>query len=157
MHAHTAVTTSALEVQALIRLVEGPGHGAVCTFIGLVRDHNAGRAVTHLVYEAYEPLAVKALDRILQEAVERWPDVRLAIHHRIGELAIGEASIVIAVASAHRAEAFAACRYVIERVKQIAPVWKHEFFEDGDVWVEGAVAHPDDEAARRDAFRRACA
>jgi molybdopterin synthase catalytic subunit len=157
MHAHTAVTTSALEVQALIRLVEGPGHGAVCTFIGLVRDHNAGRAVTHLVYEAYEPLAVKALDRILQEAGERWPDVRLAIHHRIGELAIGEASVVIAAASPHRADAFSATRYAIERIKQIVPIWKHEYFDGGDTWIEGATADPDNEDARAHALRVACA
>ena len=83
--------------------------------------------------------------------------MRPAVHHRLGRLGIGEASIVIAAASAHRAHAFAACRYVIERVKQIAPVWKHEFFEDGDAWVEGATADPDDPAARRAALERACA
>ena len=83
--------------------------------------------------------------------------MRLAVHHRIGRLAIGEASIVIAAASAHRAQAFAACRYVIERVKQIVPIWKHEFFEGGEVWIEGATANPEDEAARLEAVRRACA
>ena len=78
------------------------------------------------------------------------------MHHRIGRLSIGEASVAIAAASPHRADAFAACRYAIERVKQIAPIWKHEFFEGGDVWIEGATADPDDEAARRDAVLRAC-
>jgi molybdopterin synthase catalytic subunit len=83
--------------------------------------------------------------------------VHLAIHHRLGRLEVGEASVAIAAASPHRAEAFAACRYAIERVKQIAPIWKHEFFDGGDVWIEGATADPDDEAARLDAYRRACA
>ena len=92
-------------------------------------------------------------DRIGGEAQERWPGASLAIHHRIGRVEIGEASVVIAAASAHRAEAFAACRFAIERVKQIAPVWKHEHFEGGDVWIEGATADPDDEAALHAAAR----
>jgi molybdopterin synthase catalytic subunit len=100
---------------------------------------------------------VKALEQIHREAVAQWPGIRLAVHHRIGRLAIGEASIVIAAASAHRADAFAACRYAIERVKQIVPIWKHEFFEGGEVWIEGATANPSDEAARLEAVRRACA
>ena len=83
--------------------------------------------------------------------------MRLAVHHRTGRLELGEASIVIAAASAHRGEAFAACRYTIERVKQIVPIWKHEFFEGGEVWIEGATANPEDEAARLEAVRRACA
>ena len=83
--------------------------------------------------------------------------MRLALHHRIGRLAIGEASVAIAASSAHRADAFAACRYAIERVKQIAPIWKREFFEGGDVWIEGATADPDDERARAEAERVACA
>ena len=154
----TAVTTDPLDVDSLIRLVsEGGGHGAVATFIGVVRDNNLNRQVTHLEYEAYEPLAVKALEQIGEEAVCEWPSVRVAVHHRVGRLAVGEASIVIAAASAHRAHAFAACRYVIERVKQIVPIWKHEFFEGGEVWIEGATANPRDEAARLEAMRRACA
>jgi molybdopterin synthase catalytic subunit len=153
-----AVVTSTLEVDTLTKLVEdGGGHGAVAAFIGVVRNHNANRRVTHLEYEAYEPLAVKALEQIRQEARAEWPGVRLAVHHRIGRLQIGEASIVIAAASAHRADAFAACRYTIERVKQIVPIWKHEFFEGGEVWIEGATANPADEAARLEAVRRACA
>lgn len=157
MNARTAVTESGLDAAMLAGLVEGPGHGAVVTFLGLVRDHNQGRRVTHLVYEAYEPLAVKALDRIVREAAERWPSVVLAIHHRTGRLAIGEASVAIAAASAHRADAFAACRYAIERIKQIVPIWKHEYFEGGDTWIEGATADPDDAQARERALRIACA
>jgi molybdopterin synthase catalytic subunit len=153
-----AVTTDALQVDALVRLVsDGGGHGAVATFIGVVRDNNMNRRVTHLEYEAYEPMAVKSLAQICDEAGREWPGTRLAVHHRVGRLAIGEASIVIAAASAHRAAAFAACRYVIERVKQIVPIWKHEFFEGGEVWIEGATANPEDEAARLEAVRRACA
>jgi molybdopterin synthase catalytic subunit len=109
-----------------------------------------------LDYEAYEPLAVAAFRQIADETAGRWPGARLAIHHRTGRLEIGEASVVIAAASPHRADAFSACRYAIERVKQIAPVWKHEHFVGGDVWIEGAAADPHDEAARQLAFERAC-
>ena len=153
-----AVTSSPLELDSLIRWVsQGGGHGAIATFIGVVRDHNVNRRVTHLEYDAYEPLAVKALEQICAEADREWPGIRVAVHHRTGRLSIGEASIVIAAASPHRAAAFAACRYVIERVKQIVPIWKHEFFDGGEVWIEGATANPEDEAARLEAVRRACA
>ena len=153
-----AVTSNELELGRLIRLVsDGGGHGAVTSFIGIVRDNNLNRRVTHLEYEAYEPMAIKALAQICEEADREWPGTRLAVHHRIGRLEVGDASIVIAAASAHRAAAFAACRYVIERVKQIVPIWKHEFFEGGEVWIEGATANPEDEAARLEAVRRACA
>ena len=131
--------------------------GAVAAFLGLVRNHNAGRSVRYLEYEAYEPLALRAFERIGAEVAGRWPGVKLALHHRIGQLAIGEASVAIAASSAHRADAFSACRYAIERVKQIAPIWKHEFFEDGDAWVEGATADADDEGARQRAREAACA
>jgi molybdopterin synthase catalytic subunit len=130
--------------------------GAVAAFLGVVRNHNAGRSVRYLEYEAYEPLARKSFDRIAAEVQARWPGVRLALHHRIGRLEVGEASVAIAAASPHRADAFAACRYTIERVKQIAPIWKREFFEGGDVWIEGATADPDDAGARELAERAAC-
>ena len=130
--------------------------GAVVTFLGLVRNHNVGRRVRYLEYEAYEPLAVKAFERIAAESGERWPSARIALHHRIGRLDIGEASIVIVVRSPHRGDAYAACRYAIERVKQIAPVWKHEHFDGGEVWIEGATADPEDDAARQAAYERAC-
>lgn len=154
--ARTAITDCVLDLPALVRLVDAPGMGAVCSFLGLVRDHNQGRRVLHLVYEAYEPLAERALVRIVDEAAVKWPTAVLAIHHRTGRLAIGEASVAIAAASPHRADAFATCRYAIERIKQIVPIWKHEFFEGGDVWIEGATADPDDEAARQSALRTAC-
>jgi molybdopterin synthase catalytic subunit len=151
-----ALTPDRLDAAAIAATVETPACGAVATFVGLVRDHNAGRRVEWIDYEAYPALAVKTFERIGSEAAARWPDVGLAIHHRSGRIAIGEASVVIAAASPHRADAFAACRYAIERVKQIAPVWKHEHFAGGEVWIEGATADPDDESARLLAFERAC-
>jgi molybdopterin synthase catalytic subunit len=153
---HHRVTTDVLDPRALVDIVAGPACGAVATFVGLVRDRNAGRRVLWIDYEAYEPLAHKAFAQIAREASERWPAVRLAIHHRVGRVAIGEASVAIAAASPHRAEGFAACRYAIERVKQMAPIWKHEHFEGGEVWIEGATADPEDEDARRHALERAC-
>jgi molybdopterin synthase catalytic subunit len=154
-----AVTRDPLDLQALTAAIakEASGAGAVAGFTGLVRDHNQGRRVRFLEYEAYEPLAVRALDLIVTEAREMWPDARLAVHHRIGRIEIGDASIIIVANSAHRAHAFAACRYAIERVKQIVPIWKHEHFEGGEVWLEGAVADPADEKARLAAYRIACA
>ena len=152
-----AVTSKPLDANALAALVDSKGDGAVVTFAGLVRDHNQGRQVQFLEYEAYEPLAIRALQRIVDEARDLWPGARIAVHHRLGRLEIGEASIVIAAASAHRADAFAACRYTIERVKQIVPIWKREHFNGGDVWLEGATADPDDQAAREKAYRTACA
>jgi molybdopterin synthase catalytic subunit len=131
--------------------------GAIVTFLGLVRNHHVGRLVRHLEYEAFEPLAIKAFSRIAAEMQARWPGARMALHHRIGRLEAGEASVAIVVTTAHRAEAYAACRYAIERVKQIAPIWKREFFDGGDVWIEGATADPEDEEALAEAERIACA
>ena len=139
-----------------LELTDG-ADGAVVTFLGLVRNHNLGRSVRYLEYEGYEPLAVRVFERIATEISDRWPGVRMALHHRIGRLDVGEASVAIVAASPHRAHAFAACRYAIERVKQIAPIWKREFFEGGDVWIEGATADPDDDRARAEAERVACA
>jgi molybdopterin synthase catalytic subunit len=157
-----AVGSEPLRLDDLIAAVtargkDAPGSdGAVVTFLGLVRNHNQGRRVLFLEYEAYAPLALKTFERIAAEVAGRWPGVGLALQHRTGRVEIGEASVAIAAASAHRADAYAACRYTIERVKQIAPVWKREIFEGGDVWIEGATADPSDEAARLAAERLAC-
>ena len=153
----TAITSAPLDTEALVRALDTTGIGAVTTFIGLVRDNNLGRRVLHLEYEAYEALALRGLELIVAEAVSQWPTVRLGIHHRTGRMEIGEASVAIAAASPHRADAFAASRYAIERIKQIVPIWKHEYFEGGDVWIEGATADPDNAAAREEALRIACA
>ncbi|MBI4476432.1 MAG: molybdenum cofactor biosynthesis protein MoaE [Acidobacteria bacterium] len=158
-----AIAREAISATRLTDLVtaeaaaRGVAHGAVALFLGAVRAENLGRRVTHLEYEAYEPLAVKSFELIASEAAEKWPGVVLAIYHRLGRLEIGEISVGIAALSAHRAEAFAASRYAIERVKQIAPIWKREAFEGGEIWIEGATADPRDEGARLEAFRRACA
>ena len=154
-----AVTADALAAEALAATVadSAGAHGAVASFVGLVRGSNQGRVVRFLEYEAYEPLAVRALERIRAEVADTWPGVSLGVHHRIGTLALGEASVAIAAAAAHRGDAFAACRYAIERIKQIVPIWKHEHFEGGDVWLEGATADPEDETARQAAYRTACA
>ena len=158
------VTRDPLDLNALVQAVTTElasstrfGIGAVNAFLGVVRAENMGRRVLRLEYEAYEPLALRSFHDVAQEVSEQWPSAHLAVHHRLGRLKIGEASIAIGAASPHRAEAFAACRYAIERVKQIAPIWKHEFFDGGDVWIEGATADPDDEVARLYAYRRACA
>jgi molybdopterin synthase catalytic subunit len=150
------LTPAVLDVAAAIREVSSSGAGAVDVFIGTVRDTNDGRRVLYLEYEAYEPLAIKTLQQIGDEARARWPAVELAVHHRTGRLAIGDASVVIAAGAAHRADAFSATRYAIERVKQIVPIWKHEHFEGGATWIEGAPADPADTAAREEALRRAC-
>jgi molybdopterin synthase catalytic subunit len=128
-------------IAAAVAPAGDPGaDGAVVTFLGLVRNHNLGRSV-----------------RYLAEIAARWPSARLALHHRIGRLAVGDASVAIAARSPHRGDAYAACRYAIERIKQIAPIWKHEFFDGGEVWIEGATANPDDQQARAEAERIACA
>ena len=158
-----AITHDTLAVERLAAELEreaqgrGEGCGAICTFVGVVRATHQRRRVRHLDYEAHAPLALKAFERIATEIAADWPGALVGIHHRIGRLMVGEASVIIAAASAHRAEAFQVCRYAIERVKQIAPVWKHEHFEDGDAWVEGATADVDDEGARRKARDLACA
>jgi molybdopterin synthase catalytic subunit len=158
-----AIGPDPLAIEPLIAAVRlHPGHaqggeGAVAAFLGIVRNHNAGRRVQYLEYEAYEPLARRVFAQIAAEVEERWPGVRLALHHRTGRLDVGDASVAIVALSAHRADACAVCRYTIERVKQIAPIWKHEFFEGGDVWIEGATADPSDRRAREDAERVACA
>jgi molybdopterin synthase catalytic subunit len=158
-----SVTRDPLSVEALTKDVEasvrfdGEGCGAVASFVGLVRATHKGRAVRYLEYEAFDELAVKVFEQIHAEVLAQWPGSALGIVHRTGRLEVGEASIVIVAATAHRAESFQVCRYAIERVKQIAPVWKHEFFEDGEAWVEGAVADPSDEDARARALEIACA
>jgi molybdopterin synthase catalytic subunit len=158
-----AVVTTPLSVERLSADVEaaartmGEGCGALASFVGVVRATHKGRRVRYLEYEAFAPLAEKIFRQIADETAHEWPGTMLGIVHRTGRLAIGDASVAIVASGAHRASAFAACRYAIERVKQIAPVWKHEFFEDGDAWVEGAVADPRDAAARGEARRLACA
>jgi molybdopterin synthase catalytic subunit len=105
------------------------------TFAGTTRDHNDGRSVTRLEYEAYPEMALAEMRKIGDEARQRWPIADIAIVHRIGVVPIGEASVVIAVSSAHRAAAFAACHFAIDRLKEVVPIWKKEHFEGGEVWI----------------------
>jgi molybdopterin synthase catalytic subunit len=162
LQALLGITRDQLDLAELVRLVtaspgQSPGrHGAVVTFLGAVRGENLGRRVLELEYQAYEPLAVRAFEIIAAEIAACWPEARIALHHRIGTLRPGEVSVAIAAASPHRADGFRACRYAIERVKQIAPIWKREVFEGGEAWIEGATADPSDSAARQAAYERAC-
>lgn len=114
-----------------------PRDGALALFVGVVRDTNAGRRVLRLEYEAYAEMALQELERIEAEARRRWPVSELRIVHRLGRLEIGEASVAVAAASPHRAEAFEACRFAIDTLKRTAPIWKKEFYADGEVWLEG--------------------
>jgi molybdopterin synthase catalytic subunit len=115
-----------------------PGDGALCLFLGVVRNENAGQPVTHLEYEAYEEMALAVMDGIEAETRRRWAVTDVRLVHRLGRLAIGEASVAVAVAAPHRAEAFAACRFAIDALKAKAPIWKKEFYADGSAWLEGS-------------------
>lgn len=132
---HYRVTAGVLDSQAIAAGVEDDGAGAVVTFVGTVRDNARGRGVLWLDYEAYAEAAEVQLRRIGDEMRERWPVLAVAIEHRTGRLAIGEASVVIAVSSAHRDAAFQAAAYAIERIKQIVPIWKKEAYDDGETWI----------------------
>jgi len=131
-----SIQSEPLSVDALLRVVEGPEMGGVVTFVGRVRDHARGQEIDHLEYEAYEPMARKELAGILAAASERWPDARVAVSHRLGRLEIGDAAVVVVAAAPHRAEAFDACRYTIDTLKQRVPIWKKEFATSGSYWVE---------------------
>ncbi len=129
------VTRKPLDTEAITSTVRASANGGIVTFLGTTRDETDGRRVLYLEYEAYQGMAEKMLARVAQEVRERWGITDLAIAHRLGRLEIGEVSLVVAAASPHRAEAFAACQYVVDRIKQNVPIWKKEVFEDGEVWV----------------------
>ena len=129
------LTEQPLDPRAVEALVEDPGCGAFVTFVGTVRDTNEGRDVDYLEYEAYPGMAERKMAEIGDEIRQRWGLERVAMAHRLGRCAIGDASIVISVASPHRKEAFEACHYAINRVKEIVPIWKKEVWRDGSVWI----------------------
>jgi molybdopterin converting factor subunit 1 len=138
--AHAAPPTIAvgplpLSLDAVAAAVRGDEQGGLCTFVGHVRRKGAVPDVHHLEYEAFVPMAIDVLSAIAREIELEYPGVRVAIHHRIGTLLVGEAAVVIAASAPHRAEAFAACRVAIERLKQRAPIWKKEVGDSGAVWV----------------------
>ena len=136
------VTEKALNLQELVAFVGDPEAGAVATFIGTARNHNEGRKVISLEYEAYSEMAEKELAQLGQKAQKQWKLCRLAIVHRIGPVQIGEASVMIAVSAAHRQDAFAACRFAIEEIKKRVPIWKKEVFEGGEVWLGTQSGQP---------------
>jgi len=136
------LTAAPLDARRLEAAVAHKGAGAICTFTGVVRDSSRGRSVTHLDYEAYAEMAVAEMRKIGDEIAERWPEARVAMAHRTGRLEIGEASVVVAVSCPHRAEAIAACKWGIDRLKESVPIWKKEHAADGTYWIEGDEAQP---------------
>jgi molybdopterin synthase catalytic subunit len=130
--------TDAIRVDELIESVGSDGDGAVAVFVGTVRDHNRGRRVLYLEYEAYPEMAASEMRRLVEQAGARFELSSVAIVHRTGRLEIGEASVAVAVAAAHRGDALEACRFLIDTFKRTVPIWKREVFEGGEVWIEGA-------------------
>lgn len=130
------VQEGVLELSEVVRAVEHPSAGGLVTFSGVVRDHHDGKRVTAIGYEAYGEMAEAKMRQIAGDVRQRWPECRIAMLHRTGDLQIGEASVLIAVSAPHRAEAFDACEYAIDTLKQIVPIWKKEAYEDGQVWLE---------------------
>ena len=136
------VTEKPIELEELVAFVADPAAGAIATFIGTTRDHNDGRRVISLEYEAYPKMAESELARLGEEAGRRWNIHRIAIVHRVGAVRIGEPSVIIAVSAAHRHEAFEACRFAIEELKKTVPIWKKEIFEGGEVWIGTQSGQP---------------
>ncbi len=122
-----------------LRFVASDVDGGTVLFKGTVRNHTAGKTVRHLVFEAYDAMAVREMEKIASEGLERWPCQRIAMHHRTGTLLPGETAVLIAVAAPHRQAAFECCQFCIDTLKEKVPIWKKEVFSDGEVWV---AAHP---------------
>ena len=133
------LTEAPLKPDQVISLVESPTCGGIDVFIGTVRDKTKDRKVIRLEFEAYDPMAIREMEKIANHALEKWPIKHIAIHHRKGVLEIGEIAVIIAVSSPHRKAAFEACQFAIDTLKETVPIWKKEIFEDGEVWV---AAHP---------------
>jgi molybdopterin synthase catalytic subunit len=131
----TYLTDEPIDNQSMIDAVLRPSDGGLALFAGVVRNHHEGKTVTEILYEAYRPMAEKEMAKIVRELSSRFPEVRIKAVHRLGLLKVGEASIVITCASPHRAEAFEACREVIDRIKETVPIWKKERGPDGEEWV----------------------
>ena len=134
-------TQESIDTAALARSVVRPSDGASIVFEGIVRNHSEGKSVQSIDYEAYLPMAEKEMARVVDDVRAAYPDVAVAVVHRLGHLVIGDASIVIVCASPHRAEAFAACREVIDRIKKSVPIWKKERGPDGEEWVGWQCKH----------------
>ena len=130
------ISERALDEVEVISRVEGPDTGGIVSFIGAVRNHARGHEIKYLEYEAYAEMAEREMEKIAEEAGKRWPGTRVAIAHRVGRLEIGDAAVVVVAASAHRGEAFEACRFAIDTLKVQVPIWKREVATDGAYWVD---------------------
>jgi len=135
------ITDKLIDTESVTNSVRSDSNGAVITFLGTTRDTTAGRTVRYLEYEAYRPMADQTLKQIVNEINERWSIRDVAIAHRLGRLEIGDISLVVAVSAPHRKDAFLACQYSVDRIKQIVPIWKKEMFEDGEIWVGSDGEH----------------
>ena len=133
------VTEQPLDPAPLVEAVRRDEAGAIALFYGIVRNENLGRRVQYLEYDAYPEMAIKKMREVGDEVAARFPVTGFGVMHRTGRLEIGETSLLVAVSSGHRKEAFEACHYAVDRIKQIVPVWKKEVWEDGSEWIEGSV------------------
>jgi molybdopterin converting factor subunit 1 len=140
---YAAIVHHAIDTQALLDKIKQPDDGAAVVFEGVVRNHTRGRRTLYLDYEAYPEMALKQMELLAQQALSRFPIRDVALAHRVGRLQIGETSVAIVVASAHRTAAFEACRWLIDTLKRTVPIWKKEYFEDGAVWADGEPFPPD--------------
>jgi molybdopterin synthase catalytic subunit len=131
------ITRDPIDAQKIARQLLRGEDGAICVFEGVVRNNSKGKRTLHLVYESYESMALKKLEEIGQFVQQAWDIDRIALIHRLGHMDIGETSVAVIVTSAHRRAAFDACHYAIDKLKKVVPIWKKEFFEDGEVWIEG--------------------
>lgn len=129
----------AVDLNASYQFLESAEAGAVNLFIGTVRNHAQGKKVEKLVFEAYEPMALKEMNRIAEQAIKLWPINKLVMQHAVGEKKVGEAVVIIGVSTAHRQASFEACQFLIDELKKSVPIWKKEYYEDHSVWVN---AHP---------------
>lgn len=133
------ISAEPLDAQECIGKVTSPECGGIDVFIGTVRNATKGNTVIRLEFEAYERMALKEMQKLANEATEKWSVNNIVIHHRVGALEVGDIPVIICVSAAHRDAAFDACRYIIDTLKQTVPIWKKEIFENGEVWV---AAHP---------------
>ena len=133
------ITSAKLNLQDCIDFVEDDSCGGIATFVGTVRNATQNKTVTLLDFSGYEPMALKEMQKIANTALEKFPIHKIAIHHAVGELKIGEIPVIIAVSSAHRKATFEACEFAIDTLKETVPIWKKEHFDDGEVWVN---SHP---------------
>ena len=143
------ITRTHIPLDRLVRAVRDPAAGAVVTFLGTTRNQNEGRRIVRLEYEAYARMATREMGVLAAEATRRWRLRKVAMVHRIGVVPVGEARVGIAVSAGHRPEAFAACRWLIDRLKEIVPIWKREHFRGGEIWIGAQRSVPPRVRARR--------